>query len=326
MKNVIKNFAAGICLVFALSIQITHAQTTHKKPAAKNVVAVLARQNYIAHEITKIGAGDNGIYYDTVASKMKPADPINAAGKQYQDIKVNLEAGDVIISNLSSGRQNQSLSLLSDANGHLSAVKATIDTSRYYKIKLSYKATLAGTYLLRITSKIKVPKATYDWQYYYANSTSYSVNSIISTQSSGVINSSPGVCGQIQFLLRQRLTSYMQITGAISDTTMDVLDKKKIGFINHLSTFTFYENSKAKVSIDPAGTYITFDQALFYKDKADALKAQQYFIQLFENCLGEGWVGDTDSSDPNWYKFTKKGQGDVNIILYPEYNYVQILM
>lgn len=325
MKSQVKYVTQSFYLLLVIGIQVANAQTTHKKTTAHGTSAP-AKENYIAHEIKKTGKGDNGIYYDTLASKIKPADPTNTAGKQYQDIKVTLDAGDVIIANLPGERERQSISLLSNSSGHLNAVKANVDTTRYYNIKLSYKATLAGTYLLRITSKVKVPKARDDWQYYYEKKTAYNVNAIISTPASGVINDSASICDQVNFLLRQRLTSYMQITGAIADTTMDVLDKKKIGFINHLSTFTFYKNSKAKIAVDPYYAYVTFDQSLFYGSKSDALQAWRYFIENFKTCLGAEWAGEVDSSDPHWYKFKREGYGNIGIILYPEYNYVEILM
>src|SRR6185437_14559315 len=129
--------------------------------------------------------------------------------------------------------------------------------------KLIYKATIATTYVLRVTNKKRVPKDHNELQYYYDHEASYRITFLISTPASGIINDSPTICDQVQFLMRQRLNHFMQIAGAVSDTTMDVLNKKKIGFINHLSTFTFYKNSTAKICFDPYYAYVTFDQSLF---------------------------------------------------------------
>jgi hypothetical protein len=321
MKNLITILCCFICT------QIANAQSHTKKPAG-TVKAAPAKENYIAQEITKNGTGDHGIFYDTLANKIKSADPINAAGKQYQDINVTLGAGDVIKTNLvlNNGYEIPTLSLLNTVNGHLILVKAFIDTSSSYAFKLSYKSSEAGIYTLRVTGKKRVPKNKDEKQYYYENNASYNLNCIIATQTSGLAGDNPTICDQVQFLLRQRLTDYMQITGAIADTTMDVLDKKKIGFINYVSTFTIDKNSKAKIAIDPGGTYIAFDQSLFYNNNADAAQAQRYFIENFKTCLGSDWKGEVDPQDANWYKFKKGRHQNISIILYPEYKYVQILM
>jgi hypothetical protein len=321
MKNVIAILCCTIC------IQVANAQT-HPKKSAVIIKAVPAKENYIATEITKHGTGDHGIFYDTLTNKVKPADPVNTMGKQYQDIKVTLAAGDVIFTKLylNMGYEIPSLSLLNTVNGHLSLIKTTIDTTASYAFKLSYKASEAGTYILRVTCKKRVPGDKGERQYYYEEKSSYNISSIIATVESGQVNDNPTICDQVQFLLRQRLTNYTQITGAIADTTMDVLDKRKIGFINHISTFTFYKNSKSQISVDPVGTYIAFDQSLIYSNAADAAQAQRYFIENFKNCLGADWKGGTDTQDANWYKFESERHQNISIILYPKYNYVQILM
>ncbi|WP_295669675.1 hypothetical protein [uncultured Mucilaginibacter sp.] len=325
MKKTARYLLTGVCLYFAICLQITSAQTHIKKPAG-SLKASQPRENYITQEIKKKGTGDHGIYYDTLSNKIKPEDPLNAAGKQYQDIRVTLGAGDVINANVSSGFDHPLLSLLSNVNGQLKSIKAAIDTSSTYTMKLLYKATAAGTYTFRVTCKKKTPREKYDRQYFYENDASYNLKSIIATPESGVIMDNPAICDQVQFLIRQRVTDYLLITGQVADTTMDVLDKKKIGFINHLSSFTIDKNSKAKISIDPNSAYFAFDQSLFYNSDADAAKAQQYFIENFRTCLGPDWKGAVDSGDANWYKFEREGQKPVNIILYAGYKYVQILM
>jgi hypothetical protein len=307
--------------------QMTAAQAPHKK-AATGISSAPAIANYIPHEITKSGPGDHGIFFDTVQSKIKLTDPVNAAGKKYQDIKITLEAGDVIKAGLTSGIITpMTLTLLNSVNGHLSLVKAIIDTASTSEYKLFYKVPAAGAYTLRVTCLKRAPKTANDRDYYYENNTSYSVNCVMSTVASGVIMDNPAVCDQLQFLLRQRLTHYMQITGALSDTTMDVLDKKKIQSINHLSTFTFYKNSQAKINVDPYDDYVAFDQLLLYKSDEDALQAQRYFVEQFKACLDAGWTGAVDPSDANWYKFEKEGYNNaISIIFYPGYKYLQILM
>ena len=324
MKNTTKYLTGSLCIFFITWTQIADAQP-HKKPVG-SVKSIPVKENYITHEITKNGAGDHGLYYDTLANKLKPTDAFNAAGKQYQDIKVTLAESDVIRVDLRSEDGAMLLSLLNNVNGGLQPIKTTNDTSRYHAFKLLFKANAAGIYTLRVSSRKRVSKDKYERQYYYENSAGYSLNSVIATAESGRIMDSPTICDQLQFLMRQQLTYNMQITGAVVDTTMDVLDKKKIQSINHASSFTFYKNSAAKISIDPGSLYITFDQMLAYKDGTDAAQAQRYFISSFETCLGPGWTGATDTSDADWYKFKKPGSETISVILYRKYNYVEILL
>jgi len=327
MKGTITRIKTVVFIIPFISLQIAAAQTTHKKAAAL-VKSGPAVANYITHEIAKNGPGDHGIFFDTVQSKIKPTDLLTASGRQYQDIKIILEAGDVIKTSLSSESiYPMALTLLNDVNNRMVPVKAIIDTAYSSHFRLLWKAPAAGTYTLRITCEKKAPKEKDDRRYYYENNTSYKVDCVIATQASGIIMDNPTVCDQLQFLLRQRLTNFMQITGALSDTTMDVLDKKKIQSINHLSTFTFYKNSVAKINVDPGYDYMAFDQSLFYNSDADAAQAQRYFISQFKACLGDGWTEETEPNDVNWHKFTKAGSSNpVSLILYPGYKYLQILM
>ncbi|MFI5162552.1 MAG: hypothetical protein ACHQHN_14830 [Sphingobacteriales bacterium] len=302
------------------------AQAPHKK-AAGNVKPAPVIANYIAHEITRNGTGDHGIYYDTLAGKIKPADLATASGRQYQDIKVTLGAGDVLCTKIGiNSVYPLSLSLLGSVNGHLTPLKINVDTSSYEEFKLLYKANLAGTYTLRISSKKRVSRAKGDAQYYYNNEAGYTLKTMIAAPESGQIADDAAVCDQLQFLLRQRLTQYMQITGTVVDTTMDVLDKKKIQSINHISLFTFYKNSQANISVTPGSSYVAFDQELNYKSDEDALQAQRYFIESFKSCLGPEWTEETDSQDANWLKLTRNGYRTVNVIFYKGYKYVQILL
>jgi hypothetical protein len=326
MKSTVIHIKTVVFIILCISVQIAAAQTTHKK-AAVSVKSGPAIANYIAHEIAKNGPGDHGLFFDTIENKIKPTDALNSAGKQYQDIKITLEAGDAIKTSLTSESIfPMALTLLSNVNDHLAQVKAIIDTAYSSHFRLLWKAPAAGTYTLRITCKKKAPKEKDDRRYYYENDVSYKVYCVIATSASGIIMDSPTVCDELQFLLRQRLTNYMQITGALSDTTMDVLDKKKIQSVNYLSTFTFYKNSAAKINIDPGYDYVAFDQSLFYNSDADAAQAQRYFIAQFKTCLGEGWTEEVESNDANWHKFIKEGNNPVSLILYPGYKYLQILM
>lgn len=319
----IKYLIAAVGISLVIFAQIVNAQAPHKKAVA-GVSSAPAIANYIAHEISKQGAGDHGLYYDTLANKLKPTDAFNAAGKQYQDIKVTLAEGDAIRIDING---DMLLSLLNKVNGgDLQPVKTINDTSRYHTVKLLFKANAAGIYTLRISSRKKVSKDKYERQYYYENDAGYILKSVIATAESGRIMDSPTICDQLQFLMRQQLTYYMQITGQVVDTTMDVLDKKKIQSINHASSFTFYKNSAANISVDPASLYITFNQLLLYKDGTDAAQAQRYFISNFEKCLGPAWTGGTEPDDADWYQFKKPGSETISVILYRKYNYVEILL
>ena len=316
---------AGIQLF--ILIQIAGAQTHSTKTTGSSVKPGLAIANYISHEISKNGAGDHGIFFDTLRSQVKPTDLVNPAGRQYQDVKVTLDAGDVIKASLSSNSITpMSLALLGNVTGRLAMVKAIIDTAYSSKFNLFYKADAAGIYTLRITCKKRAPKDKADRAYYYENDASFNLDCIIAAPASGIIADNPTVCDQLRFLLRQRLTNFMQITGALSDTTMDVLDKKKIQSVNYLSTFSFYKNSVAKVDVDPGHDYVAFDQSLLYNSDADAMQAQRYFIAQFKSCLGPDWAEETESNDANWHKFTKKGSNAVSVIFYAGYKYVQILL
>jgi len=321
-----KYVAGFVGIQLLILVQFASAQT-HSKKAVPGVKAGIAVANYISHQVAKTGAGDNGIFYDTVKARMMPIDPVNATGRQYQDIKITLEAGDVIKASVSSDILTpMTLTLFTNTDGHLLTAKTIIDTTSSYSFKLFYKATAAGVYALRVACKKRAPKAKDDKSYYYENSSSYNLESIIATPASGTIVDKATVCDQLQFLLRQRLTNYMQITGTLSDTTMDVLDKKKIQSVNHLSTFTFYKNSVAKIDIDPISDFVAFDQSLFYSSDADAAQAQRYFMSQFKACLGEGWAEEVDPNDANWHTFKKDGSKPISLILYPGYKYLQILM
>jgi hypothetical protein len=326
VKNTHSYLIGCICMLLVAMAQTVNAQSPHKKPVA-GLRTAIAPANYIAHGIAKRGPGDHGIFFDTVENKMKPTDALNSSGRQYQDIKVTLDAGDVIKTSLASESiYPMTLMLLNDVNSHLVPVKSIIDTDYSSRYNLFYKAPVAGIYTLRISCKKRAPKGKDERNYYYESYAGYTVDCVVSTVTSGVIMESPTVCDQLQFLLRQRLTNYMQITGALSDTTMDVLDKKKIQSVNHLSTFTFYKNSAAKINIDPGFGYLAFDQSLFYNSDADAAQAQRYFIEQFKACLGTGWAEEVEPGDSNWHKFTKEGNNPVSLILYPGYKYLQILM
>ncbi len=321
-----KYIAGFIFMQFSILAQFAGAQT-HSKKAVPGVRPGIAAANYISHQIAKTGPGDNGIFCDTVKNRVMPTDPVNATGRQYQDIKVTLEAGDVIKASVSSNILTpMTLTLLTNTDGHLLTAKAIIDTTSSYSSKLFYKASAAGVYALRIACKKRAPKSKDDKAYYYENSSLYDLECIIATPASGTIADKATVCDQLQFLLRQRLTNYMQLVGVLSDTTMDVLDKKKIQSVNYLSTFTFYKNSLAKIDVDPGGNYVAFDQSLSYASDADAAQAQRYFIEQFKACLGPDWTEEVESNDANWHKFKKRDGHDVSIIFYPGYKYVQILM
>ncbi len=325
MKKV-KYLSCAVTIFLMVSMQILSAQAPHKK-ATTAASSTPAMANYIAKGIAKNGSGDNGVFYDTVWNKIKLTDPVNPTGRQYQDVKVTLDAGDVIKASVSSDITTpMTLTLLNAVNGHLVVVKAIIDTAHSSNFDLFYKAGAAGTYTLRVASKKRAPKEKDDRRYYYENSTAYTIVCVISTQASGMIKDNPTVCEQLQFLLRQRLTNFMQITGDLSDTTMDVLDKKKIQSLNHLSTFSFYKNSKAMIDIDPGFDYVAFDQSLFYSSDADAAQAQRYFISQFKACLGTEWTEEVETNDVNWHKFVKQGHNAISIILYPGYKYLQILL
>jgi hypothetical protein len=321
-----KSVAALLAAQLIILGQIVSAQT-HSKKAVPGVKPGIAVANYISHQIAKTGAGDNGIFYDTVKARMMPIDPVNTTGRQYQDIKITLEAGDVIKASVSSDILTpMTLTLFTNTDGHLLTAKTIIDTTSSYSFKLFYKATAPGVYALRVACKKRAPKAKDDKSYYYENSSSYNLEGIIATPSSGTIMDKPTVCDQLQFLLRQRLTNYMQITGTLSDTTMDVLDKKKIQSVNYLSTFTFYKNSVAKINVDPGSNYVAFDQSLLYNSDADAAQAQRYFVEQFKTCLGPEWTEEVETQDANWHKFKNPRGHAVSIIFYPGYKYVQILM
>ena len=324
MKSNLNYLKTGLFIILSASLQFVVAQTSHRKAAAQ-VKSGPAPANYISHEIAKGGPGDHGIFFDTVKSKLKVTDAINPAGKQYQDVKITLDAGDVIKAGLSSELITpMNLTLLGSMNGHLTPVKAIIDTGYHYN--LFYKVPAAGVYTLRISCKKRASKDKNELNYYYESYAGYTVECVIATPASGVIMDSPTVCDQLQFLLRQRLTNYMQITGKLSDTTMDVLDKTKIQSVNYLSTFTFYKNSEAKVNIGPGFTHVMFDQSLQYNSDADAAQAQRYFIQQFKACLGEGWKEEVDPSNPNWHEFKTDGSHNIGLILYPGYKFLEILM
>ena len=322
----INHLIAAIGISLLTFPQIVNAQASHKKTPT-GISSAPAAANYIAHEIAKNGGGDNGVFYDTVRNKINLTDPANPGGKQYQDINVTLDAGDVIkASAISDITTPMTLALLNTVNGHLSVIKAIIDTVRSPKFTVFYKASAAGAYTLRVACKKRAPTAKDDRRYYYENSTAYKIVCVISTPASGVIKDNPAVCDQLQFLLRQRLTNFMQITGELSDTTMDVLDKKKIQSLNHFSTFSFYKNSMAKIDVDPGFDYMAFDQSLFYRSDADAAQAQRYFINQFKACLGAEWTEGVETGDENWHKFEKQGYNSISIILYPGYKYLQILL
>ena len=139
-------------LLFILAQFAGAANSIQKsRPVVRPGIAVA---NYISHQVAKTGAGDNGIFYDTVKTRIMPTDPVNATGRQYQDIKLTLEAGDVIKASVSSNILTpMTLTLLTNTDGHLLTAKAIIDTTSSYSSKLFYKASAAGVYALRIACK-----------------------------------------------------------------------------------------------------------------------------------------------------------------------------
>jgi len=324
MENITKKFSCALCVFFAIWLHVANAQVPHKKPVAA-AAPIIPKENYLAHELIKNGKGDYGLYFDTVASKISVTDPTDSKGRSYQDIKITLDAGDVLKVDAQTPYNTLRVTLLSRVNDQLTVLKPRIDTSSIFS-KVFFKATTPGIYTLRVSGKKSVWRDKYEKKYFYDYQAAFKLSCIIATPESAILGDNAVICEQVQFLNRQHLTDYMLITGAITDTTMDVLDKKKIGFINHASAFTFYKNSQAKITMAQSSSYIAFQQMLLYKDKADAAQAQRYFIENFKKCLGPEWKGAINENDSDLYEFKSNNHRSVSIILYRDYNYLEIIM
>ncbi len=318
MKTFFKLFLFAACLPC-----ITNAQTHLKKAVAGTTNASALKGNSIIHQIAKRGAGDHGIFYDTLANAIKPTDAFNGTGKQYQDIKVTLDAGDVVVAEVKGEPDVLTMNLLGIVNNQLKTLKPIVDTSQDEGCKIYYKANRAGTYILRVITKSKVPIDQYESEEFYESESGYTLNCIIATAAAGRLHDNPTVCEVVQFLLRQRLTAYLPITGAVIDTSVE---KNGDILINHQSLFTIDKKSEAIVSTDPKSAYFSFDQTLEYKNQQAAEKAWHFLIDHFKNCLGADWRGAALTSNPNWYVFRQLDHEDINIIIYPERNLVEILM
>ena len=316
-----KKFTVLFFIIYGLHY-CAQAQT-HSKNAAGHARSVLAKENYIIADIKKHGAGEHGIFYDTLENGIKPEDPANSAGRQYHDIKVTLGDGDAFTANLESGEDKLTLSLLKTINGRLRQVNAFIDTSIAGAYALSYKAKQGGVYTLRVTCKDKAPKQGEGFSAFYDDDCAYTLYSIIAEPGSGSISGNPSICEKLQFLLRQRLTNYLQITGPIADT---VFEDKKLEAINHEALFSFDKNAKATITVYAAPFSVYFDQLMQYKDKDITEKAGQYLIDFFKNCLGSAWTIGKHPTDANWYIFKRLGYKDINVIIHPADRQLEILM
>ena len=299
MKIKIQLLNTILSIFLSLCIQNSNGQI-HKISPTAGGTSKPAKENFISHSISKTGTSDHGIYNDTVSSKIELGDPVNNIGKKYKDIKVNLEEGDVFKVELNS--EIFTLSFLNSENSNLKIVKDIVENKTNINSRILYKANLSGLYILRITNKEKSPTEKSLLNKFYEKG-SFSVYCLIANSESGNIKENPTLCEQIEFLLRQKLTNFIQITGPIKDTTMD---GKKILTINHFSTFAFKNKNRTYISTSQDNLLNTYWEDLYYIKKPDALKAQQYYVKKFEPCLGSTWQGVVDEYDQNDYIFKIK--------------------
>ena len=321
----------SVCTLFLIShlfgSQLLFSQT-HTAKSAGGTKAPAAKENYISHEISKTGSGDNGIYRDTLRCKIEKTDARNASGKQYQDIHVTLDEGDVICAKLKSFEFKSALALYNTVSGKLQLVK-TIDVPdkiSEHDFKLLYRVAEAGSYTLRISCKEKLEPGMDD---FYSE---YSLLTVISTPASGHYSGDSSFCSRVQFMLRQEATEYMQILGTVIDSDKDVLDKKKISRINYQSLFNLYDIKEilTSIGIDFEQKYGKYNMVVAYSSKEATQDYYDRLVAAFKACLGDSYKGknDTNFGSDQAFQFLK---GDdyyhsITIICDTQYNNVQLIM
>ena len=315
-------------LLFVLFSPLSVFSQTHTAKPSAGSASTTSKGNYISHEISKTGRGDNGIFKDTLNGKIEKTDAHNAKGMQYQDIHITLDEGDVLCTNLNAFDFKASLALFKTTNGKLQPVKTVnvSDEIGEHKFKLIYKADESSSYTLRIQCKEKILPSE-DGSY-----SGYNVNTTIATPTSGKYSGDSTFCSRVQFLIRQEATEFMQVLGPVVDTDMDYLDKKKISTINYQSTFNLYDNKDIAmhISINFEQKYGKYDLMVTYNTKEAAKDYYDRLLAALKSCLGDAYKGAVDNSFGNdeAYQFTN-GEDyyhSITILWDSQYSYVHLMM